>query len=379
MSKVEVHPKPLTSYPHVPNPLPQLLQTPSGLALLEMQGTINLPSFDDEESISTESQSGIASQETPIGRLIFPDYDPAADKSDAAWMKRVYLYVGKHQRLTGEVKKLPKALAVIRKRNGGEEGEGQVDNDEDEERVEQLEVVEIVKYKILFSIRPEPVGTSGAGDLLSHITPPKLETSKSSSTSLLFTKKTTHKDNMASETSLPEQYSIRTSTSHVPNSPLPVLVYRAALPANPTPESTYARIEPNKWLKGGIFKHCGAHHFHSVTHECYAVFKGHSRLLLGRGPLDPEAKDDVVVKLGMGDAIVLPAGVAHCSIESSQDYEYVGLYPEGSPRWDNNFCKADEDETSQKVANARAVPIPDSDPIFGIGGPLIDIWRKALG
>jgi uncharacterized protein YjlB len=29
--------------------------------------------------------------------------------------------------------------------------------------------------------------------------------------------------------------------------------------------------------------------------------------------LDPEAEDDVLVDLKAGDAIVLPAGVAHCS------------------------------------------------------------------
>ncbi|KAK0117347.1 hypothetical protein ONS96_013178 [Cadophora gregata f. sp. sojae] len=168
MAKVEVHPKPLIPHSKVPNPLPQLLQTPSGLALLEMQGTINLPSHDDEVSISTESQSGVASQETPIGRLIFPDFDPT-DNSKTGWMKRVYLYVGKHQRLTGEVKKLPKALAVIRRRNIECGGEGRMDvddGDDAEERTEQLEVVEIVKYKIIFSIRPEPVGTWDAGDVI---------------------------------------------------------------------------------------------------------------------------------------------------------------------------------------------------------------------
>jgi uncharacterized protein YjlB len=51
---------------------------------------------------------------------------------------------------------------------------------------------------------------------------------------------------------------------------------------------------------------------------------------------------------------------------------------QGSPRWDNNFCKANEVETAQKAENARAVPIPDSDPIFGVGGPLVDIWEQAM-
>jgi hypothetical protein len=64
-----------------------------------------------------------------------------------------------------------------------------------------------------------------------------------------------------------------------------------------------------------------------VTHECYAVFKGRSTLLLGRGPLDPADEHDLVVDLKEKDAIILPVGVARCSVESSPDYEYVGLYP----------------------------------------------------
>lgn len=125
----------------------------------------------------------------------------------------------------------------------------------------------------------------------------------------------------------PETYFLQRPTPHVPNSPLPVLVYRSALPLNPTPESTCELIEGNNWLEGGIFKHYPVHHFHSITHECYAVFKGCSKLLLGRGPLDPATEDDLLVDLNEGDVIVLPAGVAHCSLESSEDYEYVGLYP----------------------------------------------------
>ena len=52
------------------NALPHVIQTPTGLALLEIQGTINLPAHDDEGAISTESQAGVRTQETPIGRLV---------------------------------------------------------------------------------------------------------------------------------------------------------------------------------------------------------------------------------------------------------------------------------------------------------------------
>ena len=117
------------------NPLPQLLQTPSGLAIIEIQGTINLPT------------PLPGTTRTPVGRLVFPHYNSDDLTGSVAWQRTVYLYVGKHQRLTGEVKKLPNPIAVIRKRETPEQ-EGQ----------EELEVAEIVYYKVLFSSRPEPVG-----------------------------------------------------------------------------------------------------------------------------------------------------------------------------------------------------------------------------
>lgn len=144
------------------NPLPELLRTPSGLALLELQGTINLPQQGPEGHASgLQVNGGGASQETPIGSLVFPDYNPATQEPNStAWMKRVYLYVGKHQRLTGEVKKLPKAIAIIRKRRSEDvEGNSIVASNSESEVAQELEIVEIVRWKILFSQRPEPVGT----------------------------------------------------------------------------------------------------------------------------------------------------------------------------------------------------------------------------
>ncbi|KAK4033398.1 Ctf8-domain-containing protein [Parachaetomium inaequale] len=153
-----LHPRPRPPHKTTPNnnnPLPTLLQTPSGLALLELQGTINLPPFPPDNTSPTAAASLPA---IPIGRLHFPDYHPdpssSSDGTDTAWVKRVWMYVGEHQRLHGEVRKLPRAVAVLRRRaaqeNAGEGG------------TEELEVVEVVKYKVVFSSRPEPVG-SGVG------------------------------------------------------------------------------------------------------------------------------------------------------------------------------------------------------------------------
>lgn len=74
---------------------------------------------------------------------MFPDYS-SLNPDDTKWMKRAYLYVGRYQRMTGEVKKLPRPIAVLQKRAGSSEAE-------------ELEVVEIVRYKVFFKNRPEPV------------------------------------------------------------------------------------------------------------------------------------------------------------------------------------------------------------------------------
>lgn len=122
----------------VDNPLPSILQTPSGLALLEIQGTVNS---------SQEPQAGSSLE---IGELQFPLYNSKNPTSDTAWQKRVHLYVGKHQRLTGEIKKLQQPVALLRRASAEE---GQTDGDQ------ALEVAEIIHYKIIFTYRPEPVGT----------------------------------------------------------------------------------------------------------------------------------------------------------------------------------------------------------------------------
>jgi chromosome transmission fidelity protein 8 len=134
----------------VKSALPSLLQTPNGLAILEIQGTVHAPS---PESTGDLGETQDSSSQTLIGHIDFPEYVP--DSEDQKWMKRVYLYVGEHQRLVGELKKLSKPIAVIKKRdvldtgpNGSSAAMGSA---------EALEVLEVVKWKLMFQGRPEPV------------------------------------------------------------------------------------------------------------------------------------------------------------------------------------------------------------------------------
>ncbi|KAI9804225.1 MAG: hypothetical protein M1825_001627 [Sarcosagium campestre] len=140
------------------NPLPQLLHTPSGLAIIELQGTINMPSYEADDD---DLQSSTQSSDTPIGRLVFPEYSPSDPEGSTAWMKCIHLYVGQHQRLTGEAKKLPKPIALVRRaeRVGHSVPDVSGVGSTPQQDGEELEIIEIVRWKILFSQRPEPVGS----------------------------------------------------------------------------------------------------------------------------------------------------------------------------------------------------------------------------
>ncbi|QDS73806.1 hypothetical protein FKW77_005979 [Venturia effusa] len=143
MPSIPIHPPSgFTTNPKTSNPLPNLLQTPSGLALIELQGTIHVPTSTAEEM---DVENAECKTDAPVGELVFPHYSSTNPTSDTTWMKRVHLYIGQSQRMTGEVKKLPRPIGVMRKKPGFEGGQ------------EELEIVDIVRHKIVFLTRPEPI------------------------------------------------------------------------------------------------------------------------------------------------------------------------------------------------------------------------------
>ncbi|KAK4212210.1 chromosome transmission fidelity protein [Rhypophila decipiens] len=142
---------------NITNPLPGLIQTPSGLAVLELQGAFNIP---DDTAPDSSDQEKTGGQKTELGTISFPDYNPENGSSDTAWMKKVYLFIGKHQRLAGEVKKLNSPLGIIRRRRSKGKDDEEIVKEIDGEDDNDLEIVELVRYKIVFAQRPEPVTES---------------------------------------------------------------------------------------------------------------------------------------------------------------------------------------------------------------------------
>lgn len=150
----------------------------------------------------------------------------------------------------------------------------------------------------------------------------------------------------------------------IPNSALPVLVYRGALPRDAGAAAYEDLFADNGWLgawRDGIYPF---HHFHSTSHEVLGIASGTASVVLG-GPQGSR------VELAAGDAVVLPAGTGHCNAGSGPGLLVVGAYPNGM-RWD--LRRGDPAEHDEVLANIARVPPADTDPLGGRDGPLVELW-----
>ena len=82
------------------------------------------------------------------------------------------------------------------------------------------------------------------------------------------------------------------------------------------------------------------------------------------------------VEVRDGDVILIPAGVAHHNIGASPDFSVVGAYPDGR-NWD--LLRGLPGERPKSDRTIAALPIPDYDPIYGVNGPLRQIWKLTRG
>jgi uncharacterized protein YjlB len=152
------------------------------------------------------------------------------------------------------------------------------------------------------------------------------------------------------------------------NARLPALLYRAALrlvasaKAAESIEKTFAR---NGWTSGwrdGVYNY---HHYHSTAHEVLGCYAGRGLIQLG-GP------DGPTFEFKRGDVLLLPAGVAHKSADTSKDFSVVGAYAQGRA-YDMLRGRADEPaDVAQRIAQ---VPLPELDPVYGKQGPLAEHWK----
>jgi uncharacterized protein YjlB len=149
----------------------------------------------------------------------------------------------------------------------------------------------------------------------------------------------------------------------IPNSKLPLLVYRQAVPADP---AAIERIfTANRWPAAWRDSVHPFHHFHSDAHEVLGVASGSGKVLFG-GP------SGQVLEVSAGDVVVVPAGVGHCRESKTDDLLIVGAYPDNTVRRD--LRRGNPAEHQEVVRNVTAVSMPMADPVSGAAGPLVRIW-----
>lgn len=155
-----------------------------------------------------------------------------------------------------------------------------------------------------------------------------------------------------------------------PNNRLPLVCYRGALrlqdsydPAAVL-EDTFAR---NGWRgawRDGVYDFL---HFHTGTHEALGVARGTATVEFG-------GRRGRSLTLKPGDVVVLPAGVGHRCLQASDDLLVVGAYPAGG-RYDE--ARPQVDDHAAALAKIARVKLPRRDPVYGPGGPLLEVWRAA--
>jgi len=156
-----------------------------------------------------------------------------------------------------------------------------------------------------------------------------------------------------------------------PNNNLPVLIYKKAFlfsenknEAASTAEEVFRKNNwGNNW-QNGIYNF---HHFHSNTHEVLAIALGNVEVMFG-GPGDQKAA------LGTGDVIIIPAGVAHKCVSSSDDFLCIGGYPGGK---DYDICRGKADGYEDAVKAIQNVPVPETDPVYGKDGFIEKYWKMS--
>ena len=149
--------------------------------------------------------------------------------------------------------------------------------------------------------------------------------------------------------------------SDVPNSPLPVVLVRSALAPNASEKARQFReaFKRNGWKGVWTDTIYDYTHFHSNAHEVLGIAEGKVTILLG-------GEEGRRVRLKAGDMLAIPAGVGHRRIGGDAGLKVIGAYPRGQSHF-----------TMKR--KGRAVPrvkLPDTDPLYGLDGPLTQYWRE---
>lgn len=193
-------------------------------------------------------------------------------------------------------------------------------------------------------------------------------------------------------------------TRLIPNSPQPLLHYKGLLSESERrPEIIDQRFTQHHWKTQWIFRYgpTQGSHYHSRVHECMTILTGTATIRFGVADLDDDLdkntwggeyeKGGLELEVQAGDALIIPAGVAHKTYNTSPGdafslltpgegrgiqaddvfgalsnveltgFTMMGAYPRNCDDWD--FSRGGED--LENFQACWSVTRPDLDPFLG--------------
>jgi uncharacterized protein YjlB len=156
----------------------------------------------------------------------------------------------------------------------------------------------------------------------------------------------------------------------IPNNPaFPLILYRGGidLTGSPDPEKLIENtFMGNNWggmWRNGVYPYV---HYHSMIHEAMGVARGRAKVRFG-------GEHGEEIEIAPGDVVILPAGTGHQCLSHSADLVVVGAYP---PSGKYDLCRGTPAERTKALASIGKVPLPATDPVFGVKGPLVALWSS---
>ncbi len=152
------------------------------------------------------------------------------------------------------------------------------------------------------------------------------------------------------------------------NDVLPVIIYTNVFDFGHQNHAELIKkvFKDNGWFRSWTNGIYDFNHYHSNNHECLGMATGWVKVLLG-------GDTGHIFDLKAGDAVLLPAGTSHKRIACSDDFSCVGTY---SIDLEYNMKYGRASEYDASVKQISTLPLPATDPIYGVDGPVKKLWKK---
>jgi uncharacterized protein YjlB len=152
----------------------------------------------------------------------------------------------------------------------------------------------------------------------------------------------------------------------IPNNSLPLVFWKGRLPGEARSGGGAAALFlRNGWQGTWVYTVFPYWHFHTRGHEALACVSGRARIGFG-------GDHGITTDVEQGDVCVIPGGVGHKRVESSEDFQMAGCYPPGQ---EGDIVKPGDIAVEAAAQLIARLALPETDPITGLADGVVAAWR----